>query len=279
MAGAAAGRQARAGRVPSTANPRLAGDSAGEYVQSLDRGLAVIRAFTNEQPRMTIADVARETGLTRAAARRFLHTLASIGYVGSNGGYFYLRPRVLELGYAYLSSASFADIAQEHLVHLAEELHESCSASVLDLPDIVYVARAQTSRIMTIALAVGTRLPAYATSMGRVLLASLPAEELDAYVSDTNFDRLTGHTVTGKAALRRVLHTVGEQGFAIIDQELELGVRSAAAPVRDAEGKVIAAINVSAHASRVTLQELRSHFLPALLRTAGEIDHDLRSRL
>jgi IclR family pca regulon transcriptional regulator len=228
---------------------------------------------------MTIADVARETGLTRAAARRFLHTLASIGYVGSSGGYFYLRPRVLELGYAYLSSASFADIAQEHLVHLAEELHESSSASVLDLPDVVYVARAQTSRIMTIALAVGTRLPAYATSMGRVLLASLPPKELDAYMAETDFDRLTGHTVTGKAALRRVLHTVAEQGFALIDQELELGVRSAAAPVHDADGKVIAAINVSAHASRVTLQELRSHFLPVLLRAAEEIDRDLRSRL
>jgi IclR family transcriptional regulator, pca regulon regulatory protein len=257
----------------------MAGDSAGEYVQSLDRGLAVIRAFTNEQPRMTIADVARETGLTRAAARRFLHTLASIGYVGSNGGYFYLRPRVLELGYAYLSSASFADIAQEHLVHLAEELHESCSGSVLDLPDVVYVARAQTSRIMTIALAVGTRLPAYATSMGRVLLASLSAKELDAYMAETDFDRLTGHTVTGKAALRRVLRTVAEQGFALIDQELELGVRSAAAPIHDADGRVIAAINVSAHASRVTLQELRSYFLPALLRAAEEIDRDLRSRL
>jgi IclR family pca regulon transcriptional regulator len=228
---------------------------------------------------MTIADVARETGLTRAAARRFLHTLARIGYVGSNGAYFYLRPRVLELGYAYLSSASFADNAQEHLVHLAEELHESCSASVLDLPDVVYVARAQTSRIMTIALAVGTRLPAYATSMGRVLLASLPAKELDAYMAETDFDRLTGHTVTGKAALRRVLRTVAEQGFALIDQELELGVRSAAAPVHDADGKVIAAINVSAHASRVTLQELRSHFLPVLLRAAEEIDRDLRSRL
>jgi IclR family transcriptional regulator, pca regulon regulatory protein len=279
MPGAAAGQPARGSRAAPTAKAGMAGDSAGEYVQSLDRGLAVIRAFTNEQPRMTIADVARETGLTRAAARRFLHTLASIGYVGASGGYFYLRPRVLELGYAYLSSASFADIAQEHLVHLAEELHESCSASVLDLPDVVYVARAQTSRIMTIALAVGTRLPAYATSMGRVLLAALPAKELDAYMAETNLDRLTGHTVTGKAALRRILRTVGQQGFAVIDQELELGVRSAAAPVHDADGKVIAAINVSAHASRVTMQELRSYFLPTLLRAAEEIDRDLRSRL
>lgn len=253
-------------------------EAGGEYVRSLDRGLAVIRSFTNEQPRMTISDVARETGLTRAAARRFLHTLASIGYVGSNGAYFYLRPRVLELGYAYLSSASFADIAQEHLVHLAEELHESCSASVLDLPDIVYVARAQTSRIMTIALAVGTRLPAFATSMGRVMLSALPPKALDSYMAQADFDRLTGHTVTGKAALRRILKTVDEQGYAVIDQELELGVRSVAAPVHDADGKVIAAINVSAHASRVTLQELRSRFLPHLLRAADEIDRDLRSR-
>src|SRR4051794_9257206 len=136
-----------------------------EYVQSLDRGLAVIRCFSESRQRLTIADIAREANLTRATARRFLHTLQTLGYVGVTDGRFYLRPRILELGYAYLSSVSITEIAQEHLVPLADRLHESCSASVLDERDIVYIARAQTKRIMTVALAVGSRLPAYATSM------------------------------------------------------------------------------------------------------------------
>jgi IclR family transcriptional regulator, pca regulon regulatory protein len=174
--------------VPEDAGPHT------EYVQSLDRGLAVIRAFSARTPRLSIADVARRTGLTRAAARRFLHTLCGLGYVGVSGGSYYLRPRVLELGYAYLSSVSVAEIAQEHLVALAEELHESCSASVLDGADIVYIARAQTNRIMTISLTVGTRLPGYPTSMGRVLLAALPDDRLDAFLAGARLQALTEST-------------------------------------------------------------------------------------
>jgi IclR family transcriptional regulator, pca regulon regulatory protein len=258
----------------------VAGDAerSGEYVRSLDRGLAVIRCFSARRPRLTISDVARETGLTRAAARRFLHTLESLGYVGNSGGQFYLRPRVLELGYAYLSSISVADIAQEHLLALAEELHESCSASVLDGHDIVYVARAQTNRIMTIALAVGTRLPAHATSMGRVLLAALPGDALTEYLRTVELKPLTDRTVTDPDRLRTELAEVRQRGFCIIDQELELGVRSVAVPVHDADGRTVAAVNASAHAARVRLDTLQRVFLPRLKDAAREIDRDLAAR-
>jgi IclR family pca regulon transcriptional regulator len=251
---------------------------SGEYVQSLDRGLAVIRCFSEKMPRMTIADVARETGLTRAAVRRFLHTLERLGYVGQREGRFYLRPRVLELGYAYLSSLSIAEIAQEHLVRLAEQLHESCSASVLDGNDIVYVARAQTTRIMTITLAVGSRIPAYAAAMGRVLLAGLPDAELEDYLSSAELHPLTGRTVTVPGELRHVIQDTRRCGYAIVDQELEVGVRSAAVPVHDASGKVVAAINATAHASRVSVDRLKKEFVPQLLKTAGAINADLAIR-
>lgn len=248
-----------------------------DYVQSLDRGLAVIRSFSRENPTMTLSDVAREAGLTRAAARRFLLTLQMLGYVGSNGRQFFLRPRVLELGYAYLSSFSVADIAQQHLEELADELHESCSASVLDGSDIVYVARASTNRIMTISLSVGTRLPAYATSMGLVQLAHLAPDDLDSYVEATDLEPLTARTVTDEAALRELLATVRRQGYALVDQQLEAGVRSVAVPLHAADGTVVAAINTSAHSSRMPLARLRDRFLPRLQDCAGKIDADLRA--
>jgi IclR family transcriptional regulator, pca regulon regulatory protein len=274
--------------MPATASAAMTGEGtatdadgdkrSGEYVQSLDRGLAVIRCFSEKTPRLTIADVARETGLTRAAARRFLHTLEALGYVGVSGGRFFLRPRVLELGYAYLSSVSIPEIAQEHLVHLAERLHESCSACVLDGHDIVYVARAPASRIMTIALAVGSRLPAYPTSMGRVLLAGLPEADLEEYLRTADLRPLTERTVSGPDALRTAIGEVRRCGYAVIDQELELGVRSVAAPVHDASGTVVAAVNVSAHAARVSLERLHEEFRPALLETVRDIDADLAVR-
>jgi len=249
-----------------------------EFVQSLERGLAVIKAFSQDRPRMTLSEVARETGMTRAAARRFLLTLESLGYVTTDGRLFSLRPSVLQLSYAYLSSFSLAEIAQDHLEQLAERLHESCSASVLDREDIVYVARASTNRIMTIGLSVGARLPAYCTSMGRVLLAHLSAPDLERYLAHATLRARTERTITAPARLRAELEAVREQGWCMQDQELEDGVRSLAVPVRDADGRVVAAVNVSAHASRVTLAELRQTFLPALTACARDIDADLAGR-
>lgn len=249
-----------------------------EFVQSLERGLSVIRAFSHDRPRLTLSEVARETGMTRAAARRFLITLEHLGYVTSDGRQFSLRPSVLNLGYAYLSSFSLTEVAQDHLEELAAQLHESCSASVLDGDDIVYVARASTNRIMTIGLSVGTRLPAHCTSMGRVLLAALDADELDAYLAAAELEPRTSHTITDPSDLRAELDRVRAQGWCLLDQELEDGVRSVAVPVRDASGRVVAAANTSAHAARVPLETLREEFLPRLQECARQIDRDLTGR-
>jgi len=261
---------------------RRAGDGTGrrtDFVQSLDRGLAVIRCFSSEHPSLTLSEVAERTGLTRAAARRFLLTLQELGYVGSSGRQFSLRPRVLALGYAYLSSFSVAQIAQPHLEDLAEKLHESCSVSVLDGDDLVYVARASANRIMTISLTVGTRLPPYPTSMGRVLLAHMPEAELDAHLSRTELRKLTDQTIVDPVELRAVLATVRRQGWAAVDQELEAGVRSIAVPIRDGSRKVVAAINASAHAARVPMRTLEKQFLPRLIDCARQIDSELATRM
>jgi IclR family pca regulon transcriptional regulator len=250
----------------------------GDFVRSFERGLAVLRAFGPERPAMTLSEVATASGLTRAAARRFLLTLERLGYVGSDGRLFSLRPRVLELGYAYLSSLPIWELATPHMRELVEQLHESSSASVLDEDEIVYVARVPTKRIMTINLAVGSRLPAYPTSMGRVLLSGLPSDELDDYFARANIVPLTDRTVTDESKLRRLLDEVREQGWAIVDQELEEGVRSVAAPLVGAGGRVEAALNVSGHATRVTLDTLRRRFLPKVLETARRINADLTAR-
>lgn len=249
-----------------------------EFVQSLDRGLAVIRAFSSERPELTLTEVARETGLSRAAARRFLLTLESLQYVGTNGRQFFLKPKVLDLGYAYLSSFTVSEIAQGHLEELSSRLHESCSASVLDGGDVMYTARAATNRIMTIGLSVGRRLPAFATSMGRVLLAALSPEDLDVYLHSYDRPSLTSRTVTDEAELRGILRTVRQRGWALIDQELEDGVRSVAAPVHDSSRRVVAAVNVSAHAARVPVTRLQRAFLPELLSTAEAISKDVTAR-
>jgi IclR family transcriptional regulator, pca regulon regulatory protein len=248
-----------------------------DYVQSLERGLAVIRAFGAERPELRLSDVARETGLTRAAARRFLLTLVRLGYVRQDGNTFSLRPRVLELGYAYLSALSLPEVAMPHMESLVAEVNESSSVAVLDDLDIVYVARVPTQRIMTITIAVGTRLPAYATSMGRVLLAGLDRDALEERLERMGIERLTPTTVPDLGTLRQRIDGVRDAGWAAVDQELEQGVRSAAVPIRDATHGVAAALNVSVHATRMTMQALRRQVVPRLLRTAEAIEVDLRA--
>src|SRR5690606_38593149 len=205
------------------------------------RGLAVIRAFDADHAELTLSEVARRAELPRAAARRFLRTLAVLGYVRSDGKVFRLTPRVLELGFSYLSALSLPEIAQPHLERLSHELDESVSAAVLDGDDIVYVARVATRRIMSVDITIGTRFPAHLTSMGRVL---------------------TGHETAAA-------------GWALTDQELEQGLRSVAAPVRDRHGRTIAAVNVSTSAARTTLDRMRAEFVPALLDTASAIEREL----
>jgi IclR family transcriptional regulator, pca regulon regulatory protein len=254
----------------------LDGGRAAHFVQSLERGLAVIRAFGADTPSLTLSEVARETGLTRAATRRFLLTLGDLGYVRTDGRRFELTPRVLELGYSFLSSMTLPEVAEPHLERLVAEVHESSSVSVLDGDDIVYVARVPTARIMRVSINVGTRFPAYATSMGRVMLAGLELEELDAFLERAELRRLSSRTITDAQKLRSELARVRRQGWAMVDQELEEGLRSVAAPIRDGGGRVVAAVNLSAHASRTSLDAVKRTLLPPLLATAGRIEADLR---
>lgn len=242
------------------------------FIQSFARGLSVIRAFDAERRRMSLSEVARVTGLTRATARRFLLTLEHLGYVRNDDRDFSLTPRVLELGFSYLSALSLPEVSQPHLERLSKEVGESSSASVLDGADIVYVARVPTRGIMTVTISIGTRFPAYATSMGRVLLAARPRDEQDAAVAQAR--QLTPRTLTDPLALRAELEAVAEQGWALVDQELEVGLVSLATPIRRA-GEVVAAINLSTSARGDSIDGTVERLLEPLLATAREVSRDL----
>ncbi len=246
-------------------------ERSGDFIQSLERGLTVINSFSRERASQTLSEVAQLTGLTRATARRILLTLASMGYVDHNGRSFSLTPKVLDLGYSFLSSFHVLEFAQVPMERLVEEVNESSSMSVLDGSDIIYVARVPTTRIMAISLSLGSRLPAYPTSMGRVLLSGLPDQELDDYVNRTELEKLTKYTITDREEFRAVLMKTRAQGYALVDQELEVGVRSLAAPIRNARGDVMAAMNISCHATRATVSRMREELLPRLLDTAAEV--------
>jgi IclR family pca regulon transcriptional regulator len=258
---------------PSSSTSEGAGRDPA-FVQSLERGLAVVRALSAPDPQ-TLSDVARATGLSRAAARRFLLTLERLGYVRLEHGRFALTPQVLELGFAYLSSLTLPEVAHPHLARLVERVHESSSVSVLDGSDVVYVARVPTRRIMTVAINVGTRFPAHATSMGRVLLAGLAPAARAAVLDGVALRAITPATITDRGALERELEDVAAQGYALVDEELEVGLRSVAAPVRDPGGTVVAAVNLSVHASTATPDEMRARLLPPLLETAAAIERDV----
>jgi IclR family pca regulon transcriptional regulator len=247
------------------------------FVQSLDRGLAVLRAFGPEHSQLTLSDVARSTGLTRAAARRFLLTLVQLGYVTTDKRLFWLSPRVLELGFGYLSGLGLSDIAVPHMEELVAAVQESSSIAVLDGDDIVYVVRVPTKRIMAVTITVGTRFPAYCTSMGRVLLSTLSDEALADYLRRVVLTPLTERTVSDPERLAAFVEQTRSQHYCVVDQELEDGLRSAAVPIFDGRGKPFAALNVSVHASRVTLDELRERYLTELRSCADRINADLRA--
>lgn len=246
------------------------------FVQSFERGLAVIRAFDADRPELTLSEVARVCDITRATARRFLLTLVDLGYMHTDGRLFRLTPRVLELGYAYISSYSLPRVAEPHLERLVSEVRESSSLCVLDGDDIVYLVRVPTTRIMTASITVGTRFPALVTSVGRVLVAHLPESEIGPRVRRAQIAPFTERTVLGPEPLLDELRRVRRQGHAIVDQELEEGLRSVAAPVRDREGTVVAAVNIPVHASRNSVDSIRRDLLPPLLATAARIEADLR---
>ncbi|MGN9757626.1 IclR family transcriptional regulator domain-containing protein [Streptomyces sp. SD31] len=254
----------------------LPGDRAPHFVRSFERGLAVIRSFDAEHPARTLSEVAHTCDLTRAAARRLLLTLADLGYVHQDGRLFRLTPRVLELGYSYLAGYTLPQIAEPHLEQLVAQVRESSSLCVLDGDDIVYVARVPTRRIMTASITVGTRFPAYVTSVGRVILAHLPDEEAELRLARAELRQLTARTITSPDALRAELRRVGRQGYAIVDQELEEGLRSVAAPVRERDGAVVAGVNIAVHAGRTSVDSIRQDLLPHLLAAVARIEADLR---
>ena len=271
---------AAAGAAP--VNARLATDEieafAGDpnFMTSLARGLAVIRGFSQDQRRQSIAQLSQKTGIPRAAVRRCLYTLARLGYVASDDGrQFALQPRLLSLGHAYLSSTPLVIAAQPYLDRVSEAVDESCSLAMLEGDDILYLARSITSRIISIALNVGSRLPAYATSIGLVVLAHLPASELAAYVTRVRFVQYTDRTPASPAALARALDAVRRDGFAIADQLMEVGVASVAVPVRDATGRVVAGINAITQTARCSASELAAKSLQPLREASAELSAQL----
>jgi IclR family pca regulon transcriptional regulator len=255
---------------------RAAKDRLGpEFLQSLDRGLAVLHTLGSAPGGRTLSEAATATGLPRATARRALLSLEQLGYVAAAGRRFVMLPRVLDLGFAALSGLSFEEMARPHLVRLVEEVHDSASMAVLDGTDIRYVVRVPTIRIMRVGITVGTRFPAYATSMGRVLLADLPEAEAGAKLAATELLPLTSFTRTDPGEIRAALDSAHAEGYALVDQELEEGLRSLAVPVHDRAGRVVAAINVASHAGHSSPAQTLARLLPALRATAAAIEADL----
>ncbi len=244
-------------------------------MQSLARGLDVIRAFDADHPDLSQAQIADRTGLARAVVRRSLITLQHLGYVGANGRQFHLMPRILELGFGYLSASRLPELALPTMEQLVRTVKESVSMSVLDGEQIVYVARVPVSRIMTIALGVGARLPAFAASMGRVLLAGLPDEQLDAWLGRAHLYAITPHTLCTAKALKAEILKVRRQGFALVARELEIGLFSAAVPIRSRRGDVLAGLNVSMQFHADSKSAAMRVMLPALRKAQAEIERIL----
>jgi IclR family pca regulon transcriptional regulator len=257
----------------SIETPPPPGDS---YVQSFARGLGVLRSFGADAPAQTLSEVAERAGLTRAGARRILLTLLHLGYVDADGRLFRLTPKVLDLGYAYLSSLPLWSQAQPLLADLSQAVRQSCSAAVLEGDDIVYVVRLSAQRTMSINLGIGSRLPAYCTSMGRVLLAGLAPEQLRARLERAALLKLTPQTVVDVDQLMHVIATVREQGWSLVSEELEFGLISIAAPVHDRTGKVVAALNISGQTGTTTAERLIDDCLPKLLATAQQVSALMR---
>lgn len=250
-------------------------DRPTHFVQSLERGFAVVRAFSAERPEMTVTEVAQHCGLDRAAVRRFLLTLVDLGYVKTDGKVYSLRPRILELGYAYLSSLSLPEIARPHMEHLVQEIHETCSLGVLDESEVVFVARVATRRLLTVPIMVGSHFPAYATSMGRVLLADQPDDVLEKFVASQTMAALTPNTVTDPAQVTEIIRRVRDTGFAIVDKEMDEVTISMAVPVRGSDGRAVAALNVSTLSASRSVDEVRG-YLPALQAAVRAIEADLK---
>ncbi|HMA51608.1 MAG TPA: IclR family transcriptional regulator C-terminal domain-containing protein [Magnetospirillaceae bacterium] len=241
------------------------------HLKVLERGLAVMRAFNGQRGQLTVAEMARVVELPRATVRRCLLTLTTLGYVASDGRYFRLTPQVLTLAQAYLSSSLLPRVSQSFIEQVSEQLNESCSVSILSGESVIYVARSSRKRPASVHRDVGTHLPAYCTSMGRVLLAHLPPAELDAYFARVALKKFTPATLVDEPQLRVELDKVRNEGVCIIDSELEFNLRAIAVPVYDNAGNIAAAMHVSTEASRVSVEQLRENFLPVLRQAVSHM--------
>ncbi|HEX6246234.1 MAG TPA: IclR family transcriptional regulator C-terminal domain-containing protein [Nocardioidaceae bacterium] len=246
-------------------------DADPDFIEAIARGLDVIKAFRPGQPVMTLSEVATATGLARPTVRRILVTLESLGYVRPSSGGFMLTPRVLELGVTYVESMGLWEIARPHMEQLVAQTHQSSSVAQLDGSDIVYVARVAVPKIIALAVSIGTRFPAVATSLGKVLLADLGPDELDRVLAEPSRSGIEPRRRPGRQELEETLRDVRAKGWVLTDEQLAGGVRSIAAPLRDGSGRVIAALNVTVHAAETSVETLVGEYLPALLRTASEI--------
>jgi IclR family pca regulon transcriptional regulator len=241
------------------------------FMLSLARGLAVLQAFSDQRRSLTIAQISHRTAIPRASVRRCLHTLIALGYAGADGNQFSLKPKVLSLGYSYLSSTPLTVSAHPYLNQVSRSLNESCSLGVLQDDEVLYVGRSAASRIMSVSLTTGSRLPAYCTALGRMLLAHLPAPELDDYLARVPLKAMTERTVVNPERLRAILAEVRTAGYVLVEEELEVGLRSISVPVRGASGNVLAALNIGAHAARVSRRKMEEEFLPVLRASAQEL--------
>jgi IclR family transcriptional regulator, pca regulon regulatory protein len=246
-------------------------EGRGTYVVALARGLAVMRAFTTQEQQLTLADVARLVALPRATVRRVLLTLKALGYVEVSGRYFSLSPQVLTIAQAYLSSSALPRVSQPFLERLSETLGESCSVSILNRDEVIYVARSARRRMASLHRDVGTHLPAYCTSMGRILLAALSDDALKTFLATAEFTSFTPHTVVEPNELHGLIAKVRRDGYSIVDQELEIGLRSIAVPLQNASGRVVAALNVGTQASVTARKQLMNVHLPALRSAAADL--------
>jgi IclR family pca regulon transcriptional regulator len=248
------------------------------FVRAFDRGLDILTCFSEQSAALSVSEVAAKAGLDRKTARRLLYTLEALGYVARDDALYRLTPKTLELGYARLATSSFAELAQYYMDELAERIDQSCSLGVFDGQAALFIARAAVHRVMTISLTPGTRVPAYASAMGRVLLSGLSVRELDDYLRGTPLTAHTDRTITDPDKLRTELDQIRQNGWALLDQELEIGVRSIAAPVHDHAGRIIAAISVGTQAQLVGEHELTTTMLPALLDCVTAIQRDLTAQ-
>ena len=251
--------------------------SEKNFIAALARGLSVMRAFGNQPDRLTLAELSKIVELPRATVRRCLLTLSTLGYVESSGRYFRLSPQVLTLSQAYFSSSSLPRITQSSIEQISEVVHESCSVSVLTCDEVVYVARSARKRSASLHRDVGVNLPAYCTSMGRVLLANLSPEELRGYFSRVTLKKYNHKTITDEAALRKILDQVRKDDYCVIDSELEYDLRAIAVPVRNVAGDIVAAVNVSTENNRLTIKQLQTEVLPVMRQAVSRIRNSLIS--